>query len=80
MKVIFNCWHCQRLNDEKNYSKHRLNSGVTQALTVVNGNNARGGSGDESRASPSIASMREYTFKPIKTKSSSVTLLDTANV
>jgi cbb3-type cytochrome oxidase subunit 3 len=80
MRVIFNCWHCQRINAYKKYSRHRLNSAVTQALTVVNGNNNIGGAGDDSRASPSAASMRDFTFQSIKTKKSSVTMFNTVNV
>lgn len=79
MRVIFNCWHCQRIDDYEKYSHHRLNSTVTQALTVLNGN-AGGGGGDasDSRASPSMLSMRDFACQPIRKKTLSVTLLDPA--
>lgn len=72
MRVIFNCWHCQRLDEEKKYSQQRSNSPATQALNVVNG--------DDSRASPSTASMRGVTYKAMKKKTSNTTLVDTAHV
>ena len=82
MRVIFNCWHCQRIDDYKKYSHHhRLNSAVTQALTVGNGTAAGGGGGgDDGRASPSMASMRNFTCKSTEKKASSLTVLDTACV
>jgi cbb3-type cytochrome oxidase subunit 3 len=81
MRVIFNCWHCQPIDDYKNYSHHRLNSAVTKPLTGVNGNNGgAAGGGYDSRASPSTASMRDLTFKSTRIKTSSVTMLDSAHV
>ena len=87
MRVIFNCWHCQRIDDYEKYSHHRLNAAVTQALTVLNGNTGDGSgaggggvTGMDSRASPSMLSMREFACKPISKKTMSVTLLDTAHI
>lgn len=74
VRVIFNCWHCQKIDDYKKYSHYRLNSTVTQALTVVNEG------GDDNRRSPSTTSMRDITCKPIRKKNSSVILFDTAHV
>jgi hypothetical protein len=75
MRVIFNCWHCEKIDDYKKYSHHRLNSTVTQALTVVNGNGD-----DNCQASPSSASKRDSTFKLKRKKTSSVITFDTAHV
>jgi len=75
MKLIFNCWHCQRLDDDKKYSNQRLNSAVTQPLTKLNGL-----TGDDSRASPSIASIKSTTNKTIQQKTSNLELFDTAHV
>ncbi len=76
MRVIFNCWHCQKIDDYKKYSHHRLNSSVTQALNVV----VNGNGDDNSRASPSATSMKDLTFKSTTKKTSSVTTFDTAHV
>jgi hypothetical protein len=74
LRVLFNCWHCQKIDDYKKYSHHRLNSSVTQSLTVTNG-------GKSSRASPSTASsMRESTLRSSRQKTSNVPILDTAHV
>jgi hypothetical protein len=74
MRVIFNCWHCQKIDDHGKYSNSRLNSTVTQALTVVTDG------GDDGRASPSVASMRDLAFKSTRKKTSSVITFDTAHV
>lgn len=36
MRVLFNCWHCQPIDDYANYSHHRLNSTTINPLTTVN--------------------------------------------
>jgi hypothetical protein len=74
MRVIFNCWHCQKIDDYKRYSHYRLNSTVTQALTVINDG------GEDGRASPSTASMRDLPYKSTRKKTSSVVIFDTAHV
>jgi len=74
MRVIFNCRHCQKIDDYGKYSNSRLNSTVTQALTVVND------AGDDGRASPSAASMRDLALKSTRKKTLSVTTFDTAHV
>jgi hypothetical protein len=74
MRVICNCWHCQRIDKDKKYAHHRLESTVTQRLTVVNGN------GEEGRGSPSIVSMKDLTSKAMRKKTSSITVVDTACV
>lgn len=72
MRVLFNCWHCQRIDDHKKYSHHRLNSTVTRTLsTSVEANG-------EKRIS---LSMRRLSAKTLKNKPSDVTTpLDTAHV
>ncbi|CAF0887144.1 unnamed protein product [Rotaria sp. Silwood1] len=74
MRVIFNCWHCQKIDDYKKYSHHRLNSTTTQALTVVND------TGDDYQASQSSVSMRDLTCTLKRKKTSSVIIFDTAHV
>ncbi|CAF1236684.1 unnamed protein product [Adineta ricciae] len=74
MRVIFNCWHCQKIDDYRKYSHGRLNSTVTTALTVANDG------GDDGRASPSAASMRDLSCKTVRKKTSSATIVDTAHI
>jgi hypothetical protein len=72
MRVLFNCWHCQKIDDYKKYSHHRLNSTVTQSLTVTNGS---------TRASPSVTSTTRHSkSRASKTKSSTIPTVDTACV
>ncbi|CAF3619264.1 unnamed protein product [Adineta steineri] len=71
MRVIFNCWHCQKIDDYRKYSHSRLNSTVPTALTVIHDN------GDDGRASPS---MRHLTSQQIRKKSSTATIVNTAHV
>ena len=73
MRVLFNCWHCQKIDDYKKYSHHRLNSTVTtHSVTATNG-----GGG----ASPSaMSSMRESALRSSKTKTSTQPTFDTACV
>lgn len=73
MRVLFNCWHCQRIDDYKKYSIHRLNSTATQSLTGANGN------AENHRTRTSIGtSMHETSIKNSKKKPSTVPMLDTA--
>jgi hypothetical protein len=77
MRVLFNCWHCQKIDDYKKYSHHRLNSTVTQSLTVTNG----GVNTDNNRGRSSMgSSMHESTLKSSKKKTITTPLLDTACV
>jgi uncharacterized membrane protein YozB (DUF420 family) len=73
MRVLFNCWHCQKIDDYKTYSRHRLNSTITQPLTATNGGANRGSSSLESN-------MRESTTRTKKEKPSTIPILDTACV
>ncbi|CAF3339406.1 unnamed protein product [Rotaria socialis] len=74
MRVIFNCWHCQRIDDYKKYSHHRLNSAATQALTVVND------TGGDGQASPSRLSMRDLKCTAERKKNSTVVLFENNHV
>lgn len=74
MRVLFNCWHCRRIDDYKKYSCHRLNSTVTQSLTgTINGEHYRG------RASVA-SSLHESTIHSSKKNASTIPILDTACV
>ena len=75
MRVLYNCWHCQRIDDHKKYSLHRLNSTATQSLTATNGG------GETTRGRSSVnSSMHESTLKHPKKKTSTIPILDTACV
>ena len=71
MRVLFNCWHCHRINDYKKYSHHRLNSTVTRTLSVAT-------DGPESKRRSSA--MRHFTSKTLQKKPSDGNSLDTAFV
>ena len=70
MRVLFNCWHCQKIDDNKKYLNHRLNSTLTQPLTVINDN------GIDSRTSPLVSSTKDSTRKTF----SNLTVLETIHV
>jgi hypothetical protein len=70
-RVLFNCWHCQRIDDQKKYSHHRLNSTVTQALASVN---------DDTADNRFQASIRQLRLKTLRKKSSAVIDVDTVHV
>lgn len=71
MRVLFNCWHCQRIDDYKKYSHHRLNSTVTRALSVAT-------DGHEGKRRSS--SVHHLTSNTLKKKASDVNGVDTAYV
>ncbi|CAF2071801.1 unnamed protein product [Rotaria magnacalcarata] len=74
MRVIFNCWHCQRIDDHNRYSHHRLNSAATRALTAVND------TGDDGQASSSRLSMRDLKCTAERKKNSKVVLFNNNHV
>lgn len=76
MRVIFNCWHCQKIDDYKKYS-HRLNSSVAQALTAVNGTTT---TGDDGRPTSSIVSMRDLKCATGRRRTSELVSFDNDHV
>jgi hypothetical protein len=76
MRVLFNCWHCQKIDDYKKYSLYRLNSSVTQPLTAINGAEM-----DSNRTNSLVSSSKsKTTLKPSKKKPASVPIVKTAGV
>jgi hypothetical protein len=67
MRVLFNCWHCQKIDDHKKYSRYRLNSTVTNGNDTIDNNRTR-------------SLMRESTIKSSKKQTSTKPILDTACV
>ncbi|CAF0755393.1 unnamed protein product [Adineta steineri] len=76
IRVLFNCWHCQKIDDCKKYSQHRSNSTTRQSMIMRNGDNIA-----DNRESVSMASsMRRSTIRTSKIKVSTMPILDTAYV
>ncbi|CAF0752552.1 unnamed protein product [Adineta steineri] len=76
IRVLFNCWHCQKIDDCKKYSQHRSNSTTRQSMIMRNGDNIT-----DNRESVSMASsMRRSTIRTSKIKISTMPILDTAYV
>jgi hypothetical protein len=73
MRVIFNCWHCHKIDDYKKYSHRRLDSTLTQSLTATNGGTIR----EHNRGN---SSKHESTLKSSRKKPSTTPILDTACV
>ncbi len=73
IRVLFNCWHCQRIDDYRKYSHYRLNSTVTQPLTVNNGDGNIGNKRGKS-------SINESIIRSSRKKKSTIKMLDTACV
>ena len=71
VRVLFNCWHCRKIDDYKKYSHYRLNSAARQSLRMTNG-------GDNDPTTPSI---HKSTFKSSRKKTSYLSSTpDTAQV
>ncbi|CAF0924227.1 unnamed protein product [Adineta ricciae] len=73
MRVLFNCWHCQKIDDYKKYSHHRLNSS-TRHSTIRNGGEIT----DDH--SGTTQSSRQTRIKYSKKKRSSEPTVDTSCV
>jgi hypothetical protein len=74
MRVLFNCWHCQKIDDYKKYSHRRLNSSVKNSTTTRNGDDGT----DKDRVNLSAASsLRQSPLRSSKKKTSTIPILET---
>jgi hypothetical protein len=74
MRVLFNCWHCQKIDDYKKYSHRRLNSSVKHSTAIRNGDDGT----DKNRVNLSAASsLRQSTLRSSKKKTSTIPILET---
>jgi hypothetical protein len=74
MRVLFNCWHCQKIDDYKKYSHRRLKSSVKHSTAIRNGDDGT----DKNRVNLSAASsLRQSPLRSSKKKTSTIPILET---
>lgn len=77
MRVLFNCRHCQKIDDDKKYSHYRLKAKGRKQTPLTNGNNNI----DHDSTNPTMitSKFRSKLGSP-KVKKNTTPLLDTAHV
>ncbi|CAF1073203.1 unnamed protein product [Rotaria magnacalcarata] len=77
MRVVFNCWRCQKIDNYKKSSHRRFKKNVKKSSILTNGiNNV-----NCNRVNPPITvPMHTSTSRSLKNETNSITILDTSHV